>query len=338
MLCAVFSVMCFMLFSFSLPLCAMQEEDPAPATDAELLDELDVSFQQLNLGPAQDNPVRILYLGPFPTPLVKIILGYVLASGPRSVGRLARVCRSWNRLLQSMPGYHLLHCFKAQNLKERLRFLIEADDHARVNAVLQALCAKYGVLPAHVLYLRDATGGSLLHSAMVVGKTDIVRDLFLFFWQHGVDVNGYLGTELYDAIAANDVDQVRQLLDAGADPDGMVNCHGQTCVSLWNTDLGGNIQAVGRDVVQPDHNVQPIKVFYELSHLWTAIVVPSKNPDIIALLIQHGANVHAEGPDGGSMLSYALKNSLDDIATLLRAAGVKETKTISLLEALGDDE
>ena len=202
-------------------------------------------------------------------------------------------------------------------------------------------------------------GWTVLHEAAKRGQADVVSLLL----QHGADPNAREAGDntypLHWAAARGDVAIMRLLLDAGGDVDGFGADHAGDVIG-WGTfftEPGKDIRAVADFLVSRGarHNIfsaisigdldvirevvedNPAALDGRLSrfeHGMTPLqlAVVKKRDDIVALLIDLGADLEAEDIHGQTALSGALTLGNHGAARRLQAAGAKPPTTISSSE------
>ena len=117
------------------------------------------------------------------------------------------------------------------------------------------------------------------------------------------------------AVKANDLRSVDLFMAAGLDPD--VTDPGEApaiahAAQEGNTVMVDTLLEYGASVNAVDPENQKTPLFYALEN---------EHPDTAALLLKHGADPNARGPDGITPLMLAARNGDDEMARLLLESG-----------------
>lgn len=208
------------------------------------------------------------------------------------------------------------------------------------------------VLDEHpdAVHAREAPHGwTLLHAAAQMGRLGVVNLLL----EHGLDMNtkerGDDTTALHWAAAAGKVDVVRRLLEAGIDPVGAGDDHGLTAIgwaTCWpGTDtephrevvrlllaagarhtifsaIGANDAAEVRRLVERDPGMLDQRMSAnENGRLPLHHAVTLNRADMVALLLDLGANADGTDDAGMSAMVYAASATVEAPTVLALARG-----------------
>ena len=130
-------------------------------------------------------------------------------------------------------------------------------------------------------------------------------------------VNKYMQSALSNAAAAGNLEVTEMLLKAKARPElpGLVLTPMMFGAFAGNTDLIRLLVRYGADVNYASKETGQ-------SALTSAIT--AGKPEVVAVLIELGANVNQQAPDGDTPLKMAKNGDQDDVVAMLKAAGAKE--------------
>jgi ankyrin repeat protein len=230
----------------------------------------------------------------------------------------------------------------------------EKNDLARMRGMLAADASL-----ARVVVSGGHGGWTVLHEAAKRGQADVVSLLL----QHGADPNAREAGDntypLHWAAARGDVAIMRLLLDAGGDVHGFGADHAGDVIG-WGTfftEPGKDIRAVADflasrgarhnifsaisigdlDVIRAVVKENPVALDSRLSRFEHGVTplqlaVVKKRDDILALLVDLGADLEAEDSHGQTALSGALALGNREAVRRLQAAGARAPKTISSSE------
>ena len=230
----------------------------------------------------------------------------------------------------------------------------EKNDLARMRRMLAADASL-----ARVVVSGGHGGWTVLHEAAKRGQADVVSLLL----QHGADPNAREAGDntypLHWAAARGDVAIMRLLLDAGGDVHGFGADHAGDVIG-WGTfftEPGKDIRAVADFLVSRGarHNIfsaisigdldviravvkeNPVALDSRLSRFEHGVTplqlaVVKKRDDILALLVDLGADLEAEDSHGQTALSGAIALGNREAVRRLQAAGARAPKTISSSE------
>lgn len=156
---------------------------------------------------------------------------------------------------------------------------------------------------------------------------------------HGADASGaspYGETALMAAARSGDVESLRMLLAAGADPNAMESSNGETAV-MWaavegHADAvhvlvkgGADPNAHARVLNLPAMNWEQTGMVSTVLPVggWTALMYTARDDarDGALALLEVGAEVNTQDPDGTTALSLAIMNAHYDLAAKLLEAG-----------------
>jgi ankyrin repeat protein len=230
----------------------------------------------------------------------------------------------------------------------------EKNDLARMRRMLAADASL-----ARVVVSGGHGGWTVLHEAAKRGQADVVSLLL----QHGADPNAREAGDntypLHWAAARGDVAIMRLLLDAGGDVHGFGADHAGDVIG-WGTfftEPGKDIRAVADflasrgarhnifsaisigdlDVIRAVVKENPVALDSRLSRFEHGVTplqlaVVKKRDDILALLVDLGADLEAEDSHGQTALSGAIALGNREAVRRLQAAGARAPKTISSSE------
>lgn len=143
----------------------------------------------------------------------------------------------------------------------------------------------------------------------------LVMTVFVVFLIAGCNQKGYLGEELLAASKDGDIEEIKRLIDSGADVNARDLDTWQTPLHwapIWGqTDMAKILIDAGADVNARDD--------YERTPLYLA--ANNGHTDIVKLLIDAGADLNARCDDEWTPLHVADKNGHADIVKLLARHG-----------------
>jgi ankyrin repeat protein len=190
--------------------------------------------------------------------------------------------------------WHRLDPARADGLLAVARLLVDAgaDPRARAGGWTPLRCAVAGAANppiARLLLERGAVPED--HDLYLAGFADDDHECLRLLLGHAADVAGMARMALSAPISGNDLDGVRLLLEAGVDP-----------------------------LQYDDGNTPPSPVVYDA-------VRSGCDPELVDLLLAHGADPDAPGPDGRSSYALATSQGRTEIAAVLRRHGAIDDAT-----------
>jgi ankyrin repeat protein len=190
--------------------------------------------------------------------------------------------------------WHRLDPARADGLLAVARLLLDAgaDPHGRVGQWTPLRCAVAGVAnPAITRLLLERGAVPAEHDLYLAGFGDDDHQSLRLLLDHASDVPAIARQALAAPVSANDLEGVRLLLEAGADPRRYL-----------------------------DDNGEPTPAVY-------AAVRADCATDLVELLLAHGAEPDLPGPDGRSPHALATSEGRADLAALLRRYGAADDAT-----------
>jgi ankyrin repeat protein len=162
---------------------------------------------------------------------------------------------------------------------------------------------------------RSNDGGAAIFDAVSQGRPELVRMLLAAKADPNL-VNSYMQSPLSNAVAAENFEITKLLLDAKAKIElpGLVLTPLVYAVFAGNADM---VRLLARHGAKIDHASE-----YGQTALTSAIT--AGKPEMVKLLIELKANVNQKSPDGDTPLKMARNGDQEDVAQMLIAAGAKE--------------
>jgi ankyrin repeat protein len=190
--------------------------------------------------------------------------------------------------------WHRLDPARADGLLAVARLLLDAgaDPHGRVGQWSPLRCAVAGAANppiARLLLERGAVPAD--HDLYLAGFGDDDHQCLRLLLDYATDVPAIASQALAAPVSTNDLDAVRLLLEAGADPRRYVDDDGEPCPAVY------------------------------------AAVSAGCAAGLVELLLAHGAGPDAPGPDGRSPYVLATSQGRTDVAALLRRYGADDDAT-----------
>jgi ankyrin repeat protein len=190
--------------------------------------------------------------------------------------------------------WHRLDPARADGLLAVARLLLDAqaDVQARVGQWTPLRCAVAGAANpaiARLLLERGAVPGD--HDLYLAGFGDDDHQCLRLLLDHATDVPAIASQALAAPVSTNDLDAVRLLLEAGADPRRYVDDDGERCPAVY------------------------------------AAVSAGCAAELVELLLAHGAEPDTPGRDGRSPHALATSQGRTDVAALLRRYGAGDDAT-----------
>jgi ankyrin repeat protein len=194
----------------------------------------------------------------------------------------------------SSSRWHRLDPARADGMLAVARLLVDAgaDVQARIGQWTPLRCAVAGAanpLITRLLLERGAVPRD--HDLYLAGFGDDDHQCLRLLLDHATDVPAIASQALAAPVSTNDLDAVRLLLEAGADPRRYVDDDGEPCPAVY------------------------------------AAVNAGCAAGLVELLLAHGAEPDAPGPDGRSPYVLATSQGRTDVAALLRRYGADDDAT-----------
>jgi ankyrin repeat protein len=130
------------------------------------------------------------------------------------------------------------------------------------------------------------------------------------------EADAQLNRNLHDAAENGRTDEVKRLLDQGADVNGKGMLGGYTALML--AAVKGHAEVV-KLLIDKGADVNAKDTIFGI----TALMVAVNNMQIVKLLIDKGADVHAKNMSGKTALMLAEMKGKTAVADLLRSKGAK---------------
>jgi len=127
--------------------------------------------------------------------------------------------------------------------------------------------------------------------------------------------------EFHDAIKGGDLDGVKKMLDGGANVErGTDEGESPLILAIWKQDIATITLLLerGADVTRPFDGFPPVHY---------AVMQKDRAPQIIQLLLDHGASLEAVGTEDVNALHFAALNDMIHGADFLIGKGVEISKT-----------
>ncbi|MGN0015931.1 MAG: ankyrin repeat domain-containing protein [Candidatus Avelusimicrobium sp.] len=199
---------------------------------------------------------------------------------------------------------------------ERLKTLISGN--LQVSSDLLTEAAVFGNMDMLRLLVESGAKINTEARAGLLYKASLQEDgqMLRFLLQQGKNWSSdALGNALYSACAMECLDNVKQLIAAGANVNWQNDWLQTALMETGNIEVAKLLFANGADVTAKDEDDKTALSYY---------LQRNRSTEMIAFLLEHGADVNARDKNGKTALEYAIQNHNEAAINLLKQYGAKE--------------